>query len=62
MIRQRLSQRIGEHIVDGWDRLEVLYDPINIGNWYWVFIRVDMARKAIELYDLQGSVKPGNRQ
>ena len=57
-----MSQRIGEHVVDGWDRLEVLYVPINIGNWHWVFIRVDMSRKAIELYDSQGYVKPGNRQ
>ena len=31
-IRQRLRQRIGEHIVDGWDRLKVLYVLINIGN------------------------------
>ena len=46
-----MSQRIGEHVVDGWDRLEVLYVPINIGNWHWVFIRVDMAHKAIKLYD-----------
>ena len=36
--------------------------PINIGNWHWVFIRVDMSCKAIELYDSQGYVKPGNRQ
>ena len=57
-----MSQRIGEHTVDGWERLRVLYVPINIGNWHWVFIRVDMRRKAIELYDSQGSVKPGNRQ
>ena len=61
-ISQRLREEIDGHIVDGWDRLKVLYVPINIGNWHWVFIRVDMACKAIELYDSQGSVKPGNRQ
>ena len=61
-ISQRLRQRIGKHIVDEWKRLEVLYVPINIGNWHWVFIRVDMSRKAIELYNSQGYVKPGNLQ
>ena len=61
-ISQRLSRRIGEHIEDGWKRLRVLYVPINLGNWHWVFIRVDMRRKAIELYDSQGYVKPSNRQ
>ena len=61
-ISQRLSRRIGGHIEDGWERLRVLYVPINIGNWHWVFIRVDMRHKAIELYDSQGSVKTGNIQ
>ena len=61
-ISQRLREEIDGHIVDGWDRLKVLYVPINIGNWHWVFIRVDMSRKAIKLYDSQGYVKPDNRQ
>ena len=61
-ISQRLREEIDGNIVDGWDRLEVLYVPINIGNWHWVFIRVDMSRKAIELYDSQGYAKPSSRQ
>ena len=61
-VSQRLREEVDGHIVDGWDRLEVLYVPINIGNWHWVFIRVDMSCKAIELYDSQGYVKPGNIQ
>ena len=56
------SRRIGTLTEDGWNGLRVLYVPINIGNMHWVFIRVDMRRKAIELYDSQGYCKPSNRQ
>ena len=40
-----------ERILGGLADLEELYIPINIGNSHWIFIRVDMRSKAIELYD-----------
>ena len=58
----RWSRRIRTQIDDGWQGLRVLYVPINIGNMHWVFIRVDMSRKRVELYDSQGYCKPGNKQ
>ena len=58
----RWGRRVRARIDDGWDGLRVLYVPINIGNMHWVFIRVDMQRKRVELYDSQGYCKPGNKQ
>ena len=43
-----------ERIPGGLADLEELYIPINIGNSQWIFIRVDMRSKVIELYDSMG--------
>ena len=43
-----------DRIPGGLADLEELYIPINVGNFHWIFIRVHMRSKTIELYDSMG--------
>ena len=40
--------------------LTTLYVPINIGNQHWIFLKVDVQGKKIELYDSWGYVNTNN--
>ena len=69
----KLLYRIGGQYryeeVQGWSNacengianIKELYVPINIGNYHWIFLRVSVEDKRIELYDSMG-LNPENRQ
>jgi len=42
-------------IEGGLSSLDELYIPINVNNVHWIFIRVAMANKTIQLFDSQGT-------
>ena len=42
--------------------LKTLYVPIDISNTHWIFIKVDVGERQIELYDSFGRVVPDNNR
>ena len=42
--------------------LDYLFVPINVENWHWIFLSVDLKGRKICLYDSMGSADPTNRK
>lgn len=56
-----LSQRIGQRIEGGLFVFDNLFLPINVNSQHWLFQRVDIKNKLIELYDSKW-VNTSNRE
>ena len=54
--------RWGRLISKGLAQLGVLYATINICNFHWIFIKVDVQQKQIEMYCSFGAVNHENRK
>ena len=48
--------------VGGLAALDYLFVPINVENWHWIFLSVDLKGRKICLYDSMGSADPRNRK